>query len=62
MLLWEEGLIKVEVSRKERKHCHTAPITQFELQHEDLVTVGTYIHIHFTVDIWYNLLGKFILF
>jgi len=40
MLLWEEGLIKVEVSRKQRKNCHTAPITQFELQNEVLITVG----------------------
>jgi hypothetical protein len=40
MLLWEEGLIRVEVSRKKRQHCHTAPITQFELQSGDLTTVG----------------------
>jgi len=40
MLLWEEGLIKVEISRKQREHCHTAPITQFELLNEVLITVG----------------------
>jgi hypothetical protein len=40
MLLWEEGLIKVEVSRKKKRHCHTAPIVQFEFQSGDLITVG----------------------
>ncbi|PNF37199.1 hypothetical protein B7P43_G00471 [Cryptotermes secundus] len=40
MLLWEGGLIKVEVSRKKKKHCHAAPITQFEFENGDLTTVG----------------------
>lgn len=40
MLLWEEGLIKVEVSRKMKKSCHSAPITQFEFESGNLITVG----------------------
>jgi hypothetical protein len=40
MLLWEEGLIKVEISRKKKKSCHTAPITQFEFESGNLITVG----------------------
>jgi hypothetical protein len=40
MLLWEEGLIKVEVSRKKKRHCHAAPITQFEFESGDLTTIG----------------------
>jgi hypothetical protein len=50
MLLWEGGLIKVEVSRKKKKHCHAAPITQFEIENGDLTTVGMdelYISFHF---------------
>jgi hypothetical protein len=41
MLLWDEGLIRAEVSRERKKHCHTAPITQFDLRSGILMTVGT---------------------
>jgi hypothetical protein len=58
MLLWEEGVIKVEVSRKKKRHCHAAPITQFEFENGDLTTVGmdelysaTYQHNFFS---WFN--------
>jgi hypothetical protein len=40
MLLWEEGVIKVEVTRKKKKQCHTAPITQFEFRSGDITTFG----------------------
>ncbi|XP_031340937.1 cilia- and flagella-associated protein 44-like [Photinus pyralis] len=40
MLVWDEGLIKVEVCQVGRKKCHTAPIVQFHYDNGDLWTVG----------------------
>lgn len=41
MLLWEGGLIKVEITRKQKKSCHTGPIQQILLDEGELITVGS---------------------
>ncbi|KAK3588814.1 hypothetical protein CHS0354_028462 [Potamilus streckersoni] len=40
MLLWEGGLIKVEIQRKNKKSCHTGAIQQILLDEGELMTVG----------------------
>ena len=40
MLLWEGGLIKVEITRKGKKACHHGPIQQILLDEGELITVG----------------------
>lgn len=40
LLVWDEGLIKVEVCRKLRRKCHEAPVTQFYYSNGDLWTVS----------------------
>ncbi|XP_052060229.1 cilia- and flagella-associated protein 44-like isoform X9 [Mytilus californianus] len=41
MLLWEGGLIKVEITRKGKKSCHQGPIEQILLDEGELITVGS---------------------
>lgn len=41
MLLWEGGLIKVEITRKGKKPCHQGPIEQILLDEGELITVGS---------------------
>ncbi|XP_072192974.1 cilia- and flagella-associated protein 44 [Excalfactoria chinensis] len=40
LLLWEGGLIKVELCRAEHKPCHNGPVSQIVLDEGELVTVG----------------------
>ena len=40
MLLWDGGLIKVEVARKGKKTCHHGNIEQFFLDEGELITIG----------------------
>ncbi|XP_046813292.1 cilia- and flagella-associated protein 44 isoform X1 [Vespa crabro] len=40
ILLWDEDLIKFEISRKNKEFCHTKPIVQFEYINAELFTVG----------------------
>nr|XP_006000125.2 PREDICTED: cilia- and flagella-associated protein 44 [Latimeria chalumnae] len=40
MLLWDGGLIKVELCRRGRKSCHVGPINQFVLDEGELITIG----------------------
>ncbi|XP_067210276.1 cilia- and flagella-associated protein 44 isoform X2 [Linepithema humile] len=40
ILLWEEGLITLEICKKNRQPCHAKAITQFEYINGELVTVG----------------------
>ncbi len=40
MLLWDGGLIQIEVCRKKGKSCHTGPIRQVLLNESDVFTVG----------------------
>ncbi|XP_057301359.1 cilia- and flagella-associated protein 44-like isoform X2 [Hydractinia symbiolongicarpus] len=40
MLLWDGGLIKVEITRKGKKNCHNGNIEQFFLDEGELITVG----------------------
>lgn len=41
MLLWEVGLIKAEICRKNRRPCHTKPIVQITMESSgDVMTVG----------------------
>lgn len=55
MLVWDGGLIKLEVCRKNRKPCHNAPITQISMMEGEVMTVGMdgYVRIWFweTVDL-----------
>ncbi|XP_035267854.1 cilia- and flagella-associated protein 44 [Anguilla anguilla] len=41
MLLWEGGLIKVEICRKRGRQCHAGSIQQFALDEGELITIGT---------------------
>jgi cilia- and flagella-associated protein 44 len=50
ILVWDGGSIKIEVCRKGRKPCHSAPITQILMQNgQDVITVGQDGH----VRIWF---------
>lgn len=40
MLLWEGGLIKVEICRRGRRSCHNGSINQFVLDEGELITIG----------------------
>ncbi|XP_070154334.1 cilia- and flagella-associated protein 44 isoform X2 [Polyergus mexicanus] len=40
ILLWEEGLITLEICKKNRQSCHTKAITQFEYINGELISVG----------------------
>ncbi|XP_041471026.1 cilia- and flagella-associated protein 44-like [Lytechinus variegatus] len=40
MLLWDGGLIKVQISRKGKKPCHVGPIEQFVMDEGELITIG----------------------
>lgn len=41
MLVWEAGLIKVELCRAARKSCHQGPINQIVLDEGEVITVGS---------------------
>ncbi|XP_058517882.1 cilia- and flagella-associated protein 44 isoform X3 [Ochotona princeps] len=41
MLLWDGGLIKVELCRAARKSCHHGPINQIMLDEGEVITVGS---------------------
>ncbi|XP_033641081.1 cilia- and flagella-associated protein 44-like isoform X3 [Asterias rubens] len=40
MLLWEGGLIKVQISRKNKKSCHNGNIEQFVMDEGELISIG----------------------
>ncbi|XP_062543886.1 cilia- and flagella-associated protein 44 [Armigeres subalbatus] len=40
VLVWEAGLIKIEVCRKGRKPCHKGPITQISVRDGEVMTCG----------------------
>ncbi|KAK0161075.1 hypothetical protein PV327_009592 [Microctonus hyperodae] len=40
ILLWDNGLIKLEVYRKNKKSCHDKMITQFEYNDGELMSIG----------------------
>lgn len=40
ILLWEEGLITLEICRKNRLPCHAKAITQFEYMNGELISIG----------------------
>ncbi|XP_052861271.1 cilia- and flagella-associated protein 44 [Anopheles cruzii] len=40
ILVWEAGLIKLEVCRKGRKPCHDGPITQLSMRGSEIMTAG----------------------
>lgn len=40
LLLWEGGLIKVEICRAGRKTCHCGPVNQLILDEGEVVTIG----------------------
>ncbi|XP_075252601.1 cilia- and flagella-associated protein 44-like isoform X3 [Convolutriloba macropyga] len=41
MLLWDGGLIKVQIGKKNRRPCHVGAIQQFIMDEGELLTVGT---------------------
>ncbi|GFR82702.1 cilia- and flagella-associated protein 44-like [Elysia marginata] len=41
LLLWDGGLIKVEITTKSKKNCHSGPIMQILLDEGELMTVGS---------------------
>ncbi|XP_058801430.1 cilia- and flagella-associated protein 44 [Phymastichus coffea] len=41
ILVWDEGLIKIEVCRKNRRPCHSSYISQFEYVNGELISVGS---------------------
>ncbi|XP_008204820.1 cilia- and flagella-associated protein 44 isoform X2 [Nasonia vitripennis] len=49
ILVWDEGLIKIEVCRKKNRPCHSSYISQFEYINGELISVGTDGFIH----VWY---------
>jgi hypothetical protein len=40
LLLWDGGLIKVEISRKGKKPCHDGAIQQIVMDEGELMTIG----------------------
>lgn len=40
MLLWDGGLIKVEICKKGNKFCHNGMIEQFFMDEGELMTIG----------------------
>lgn len=40
ILLWDDGLIKLEVYRKNKQSCHDKMITQFEYNNGELMSIG----------------------
>jgi len=40
MLLWDGGLIKVEIARKNRRTCHVGAIQQIVMDEGELMTIG----------------------
>jgi hypothetical protein len=40
MLLWDGGLIKVEIRKKGNKLCHNGMIEQFFMDEGELMTIG----------------------
>lgn len=40
MLLWDGGLIKVEICKKGNKLCHNGMIEQFFMDEGELMTIG----------------------
>nr|XP_018898031.1 PREDICTED: uncharacterized protein LOC109031139 [Bemisia tabaci] len=49
MLLWEDDVIKLEITRKGRKPCHSGPIVQFRYYHESReltsISIGDFIKV-----------------
>jgi len=40
MLLWDGGLIKVEIARRNGRPCHVGPIQQIIMDEGELMTIG----------------------
>lgn len=49
MLVWDDGLITLEVMRTQRKSCHTKPVVQINYNGEEIWTVGMDGH----VKVWW---------
>lgn len=54
LLLWDGGLIKVEVTKRGRKSCHSGPIMQILLDEGELITVGVDGYIRVSKHIYLN--------
>ncbi|GFO10997.1 cilia- and flagella-associated protein 44-like [Plakobranchus ocellatus] len=50
LLLWDGGLIKVEITTKSKKNCHNGPIMQILLDEGELMTVGSDGFIRVSLD------------
>lgn len=51
MLLWDGGLIKVEICKKGNKFCHNGMIEQFFMDEGELMTIGTdgFVKVHIQI-------------
>ena len=54
MLLWDGGLIKVEIQRKNKKSCHHGPIEQILLDEGELMSIGVDGYIRVSIVIIYS--------
>ena len=61
MLLWDGGLIKVEISKKGKKSCHNGMIEQFFMDEGELMTIGVDGYVKVCNGTLYALLGLFAL-
>lgn len=57
MLLWEGGLIKVEISKKGKKTCHHGMIQQFFMDEGELMTIGVDGFVKVTIIVKRALIG-----
>lgn len=53
LLLWEGGLIKVELCRPGHKNCHNGPINQLILDEGEVITVGSDGYIRVRVFVFF---------
>lgn len=58
MLLWEGGLIKVEITCRGKKNCHQGPIMQILLDEGELMTIGVDGYIRVSLYFFYQYLKK----
>ena len=42
LLIWEDGRIQLEITRKDGSSCHDGPINQIVAEEGELITIGMY--------------------
>lgn len=61
MLLWDGGLIKVEICRKNRRSCHQGTIQQIIMDEGELMTIGNDGYIRVSLLFFLKILLTFFL-